>query len=209
MKGGEKKSFKVPNKNISANTVLNHNNIVNKFKKSKSMIKLRKRNVYKDERDNRGRLKSNISDLNNKVGVYFIYDERGRLIYIGHSTADLKSTIMRHFQTWNLSRFEQIQGVQRDRITYTKDSQKLKYKVQIYLTKGFDAYSLEQALIDKYRPRDNKEKIVAISERRRQNMLDRFEKAKASGRINGKISKMKYVDNELQCAFIDDSEIPF
>lgn len=210
MKGGEKKNFKVPNKNISANTVLNHNNIVNKFKKSKGMIKLRKRNVYKNERDKRGRLMSNINDLKDKKGVYFIHDEKGKLIYIGHSISDLKSTIMRHFQVWSLSRFEVLQGVQRDRITYTNDFQKLNYSVKIYLTKGIDAYALEQTLIEKYRPRDNKEKIAAISDRRKRNMLDRFEKAKASGKIEGKIGKMKYNEgNELEYAFIDDSEIPF
>lgn len=205
MKDGEIKTFAQPSESKTKANIKSHKNIISKFKNN-SMIKFRKTNVYKIEN---GNFRSNIDYLKDQTGVYFIYDDSGKLVYIGHSTSNLKKTIMRHFQQWSLSRFEELQGVSRDRITYTSNKQKRTYKVKAYITKKGDAYKLEQTLIEKYRPRDNKEKLSAISDRQKEVMLQRFENAKAAG-FKGKVKSMKYSkENELLSAKINDEEIPF
>ena len=218
MKGGEKKSFIVPNKNLSAKNILGYKNVINKFRKKNKnlMVNLKRRRVYQSFEN--GRFKSNISDLKGRKGVYQIFDEKNKRVYIGHSTSCLYSTILRHFQTWNQSRFEQLQKINRNRITYESKEQKLSYSVKVTLTNKIDAYPLEQTLIEKYRPRDNSEKISAINEKKKQRMIDRFNNAKSSRKNSlpkGKIKQFKYKNSsELEADSLgiegyDGKEAPF
>jgi hypothetical protein len=122
---------------------------------------LKKRRIYK------GDGLSNIKHLKGKSGVYFISNRVGDVVYIGHSKTNLYKTIHRHFQQWN--------DPQQQRKVY---SSKAPYSVKVYLANASDAYVLERDMILKYRPRDNKLKIKAALETRRNEVLRRFSKSK-------------------------------
>ena len=103
--------------------------------------------------------KSNISWAKNKSGVYQIFEKSRyandyELVYIGYSRSSLYKTILRHFQTWNDT--EQVK-----RISYANNLifNGYEYKVQItFIPKDNEkAYHTEMLLIDKFKPRDNKE----------------------------------------------------
>lgn len=87
--------------------------------------------------------RSNFRAYAGKSGVYIIR-ENGKVVYIGFSGKDLYKTMHRHFETWNAKQYV---------VTY-KGNRK-KYTVQIFLTAPAKAMVLEQALIAKYKPRDN------------------------------------------------------
>lgn len=81
----------------------------------------------------------------NQSGVYFIKSNRtGEIVYIGFSGSNLYKTITRHFQTWN--DFFQLRKV------YSKNN----YTIRVIFTHPKRAAILEQYLINKYKPRDNK-----------------------------------------------------
>lgn len=86
--------------------------------------------------------KTNLRGFKGKTGIYIIY-ERGKMVYIGHSTTDLYKTISRHFQSW--IDFRQVRAV------YPQSKQ---IKVRILLTAPQKAIRLEKKLIAKYQPRD-------------------------------------------------------
>lgn len=88
-----------------------------------------------------------LRDTDKQAGVYLIKSKRtGEIIYIGYSSSQLYKTILRHFQTWN--------DPQQERFTYSKGN----YLIRVILTTPRRAALLEQYLILKYLPRDNKNK---------------------------------------------------
>lgn len=52
--------------------------------------------VSKSASEQRNPFKEQVKDLNNKVGIYYIYNEQGEPIYIGNSK-DLQNSVNRHF----------------------------------------------------------------------------------------------------------------
>lgn len=87
---------------------------------------------------------TNIAASKGKTGVYFI-KEGGELVYIGHSTNDLYTTIMRHFHAG-----------QDDRVSNYNDRLfSENYTVRILYTTKKQAIDWENVLINKFKPRDN------------------------------------------------------
>jgi excinuclease UvrABC nuclease subunit len=79
-----------------------------------------------------------------KAGVYLIKSLRtGNIVYIGHSSSNLKKTLYRHFQEWNER--------QKQRITYGKYA----YEIRVIYTTPTRAPQIEKFLIQKFKPRDN------------------------------------------------------
>lgn len=93
--------------------------------------------------------------VRNVPGVYLIY-KAGTLRYVGYGSADVYKALYRHFQTWNDPR--------KERVTYVQ-LHDVRVRV-IYCKSGRKAAELERALIVKYRPQDNPDKL-------RQHSLDR------------------------------------
>lgn len=108
------------------------------------MYKSRAIQVYK------GESRSNISFAAGKCGVYQIFIS-GRLRYIGYSGTQLEKTILRHFQSWDDRTQVRVSYSKRDRANAT---------VRITLCRTpAQAQRLESALIIKYQPVDNPEKL--------------------------------------------------
>jgi len=83
----------------------------------------------------------------NKPGVYLIKSNRtGNTVYVGYSGTNVYKTMYRHFQNWN--------DPQQIRKVYNPGN----YKARVILTTGPRATDLEKYLIEKIRPRDNKNK---------------------------------------------------
>ena len=111
--------------------------------------------------------RSNIAYAKNKAGVYIIYNLQGQPVYIGYSAGQLEKTIMRHFQSWKDPR--QV------RVSY---ADKYAYKVRIVITTQQRAQALERALIIKYKPKDNPDKLQLYAPSSFENdMLNEFEEA--------------------------------
>jgi hypothetical protein len=112
-------------------------------------VKTRFRELYIKNKS--GNYKVNIPQLresDKQAGVYLIKSKRtGEIVYIGYSQTQLYKTVTRHFQTWNDS--------QQERYTYSKTN----YLIRIILTTPKRAALLEQYLINKIKPRDNKQKL--------------------------------------------------
>jgi hypothetical protein len=86
-------------------------------------------------------------------GVYVIKSKQsGKPVYVGYSTNNLKRTLYRHFQKWS-SKYQ-------DTTTYDP----AKYVVKIYRTGTKTANRYEKYLIDKLKPRDNKNKYPSLFE---------------------------------------------
>lgn len=101
-----------------------------------------------------GNYKTNLDNLRENpatAGVYLIKSDRtGKIIYVGYSATQLYKTIYRHFQTWN--------DRQQPRKTYNKTG----YTVRVIFTTKTRAALLESYLINKLKPRDNKDKLQLI-----------------------------------------------
>lgn len=87
---------------------------------------------------------TNISSTKGKSGVYFIKED-GKLVYIGHSTSDLYTTILRHFHAGQDKRVSNYN----DRM-FSKN-----YTVRVIYTTKKQAIEWESVLINKFKPRDN------------------------------------------------------
>lgn len=94
-----------------------------------------------------------------KRGVYLIY--RVRLLgepvlrYVGFSGVDVYKALYRHFQAWNDRMADR--GERGERITYSPPGS---YRVRVVYTRTkAEAVELERALILKYRPTDNPDKL--------------------------------------------------
>lgn len=97
--------------------------------------------------------KTNISKFKGKKGVYKIFENR-KLIYVGNSTSDLYKTIIRHFQKWT-------DPQQPKRLSYRSRLSKNDYRVEVSLIeKDSDIFNLEAILINKHKPRDNKDELI-------------------------------------------------
>lgn len=84
-----------------------------------------------------------------KAGVYFIKEQKsGKIVYVGHSTSQLKKTIYRHFQEW----YDKSRPAgDRQRLIYEKEG----YEVRFIESTAAQATRLEKYFIDKLQPRDN------------------------------------------------------
>lgn len=91
--------------------------------------------------------KTNFRYTFEKCGVYLIQNKKGKIVYVGESQSNLYKTMYRHFQNWTTS--QQVRAV------YPKQG----YTVRVVLTKRAEAPHLEMALILKYKPRDNPNKL--------------------------------------------------
>lgn len=94
--------------------------------------------------------KTNIGFTKDKAGVYII-TKNGRIVYIGYSATNLYSTILRHFQEWNDKRAT--------RVTYYDQMQRNDFKVRTIIATADRAAKLEKALILKFKPKDNTDKL--------------------------------------------------
>ena len=109
--------------------------------------------------------KTNIAHLQNKSGVYLIYNG-SQLRYIGMSGSNLYKTITRHFQSWT---------DHQERVTYPQSTN---YKVRIVTCTPAQAAKLERALIVKHKPVDNPNKyeqyILKLDDK---NIIEQYEEA--------------------------------
>lgn len=94
----------------------------------------------------------------NLPGCYLIYKDGTwdrELRYVGHSATDVYKALYRHFQVWNDRQVDA--GLRGERIVY-KVRNRIKVRV-IYCNTAAQARELEKALILKYRPVDNPDKL--------------------------------------------------
>lgn len=93
---------------------------------------------------------SNLNFANKRAGVYLIY-KSDVLRYVGYSGVNLYKTCTRHFQKW--SKKYGATGI----TYYGQDMSK--FKVRVILCTASRAEKLEKALIKKYKPKDNPDKL--------------------------------------------------
>lgn len=87
-----------------------------------------------------------------RPGVYLIF-RGGALVYVGFSSVDVYKAMYRHFQSWN------DPSRDRPRAVYPKGGNS---QVRVIYTNGpAQAARLERALIVRYRPADNPDKLEA------------------------------------------------
>jgi hypothetical protein len=87
-----------------------------------------------------------------RPGVYLIFRADG-LRYVGFSASDVYKALYRHFQAWNDNSRD------RPRAVYPKGGA-TRVRV-IYTNGGAQAARLERALIIRFRPKDNPEKLLS------------------------------------------------
>ncbi len=93
-----------------------------------------------------------------KSGVYLIF-KNSTLRYVGYSSYNVYKTLYRHFQSWN--------DPQQVRITYSPNDDEI--KVRVIYCNNTKAKKLESALIIRYEPKDNPDKLSNL-------IIDRSEK---------------------------------
>ncbi len=92
---------------------------------------------------------SNLNFATNRAGVYLIY-KNGKLRYVGYSAVNLYKTCTRHFQRWT----------KKYGIVTTYYGQNMNdFKVRVILCSAARAEKLEKALIIRYKPKDNPDKL--------------------------------------------------
>ncbi|MCA0381700.1 MAG: hypothetical protein LCH58_06035 [Bacteroidetes bacterium] len=94
-------------------------------------------------------------------------------MYVGHSKADVKKTLYRHFQLWtDIRQSTQRQAEGHDRVTYAGNDLS-RYTIKVYYTNsGKDAEVLEQLLIGSIKPRDNISKLMMFAPKEYAAMAD-------------------------------------
>lgn len=85
-----------------------------------------------------------------RPGVYIIKED-SKIVYVGKSGYNLYKTMYRHFQSWHHS--------QQDVVSYKNRLSRHRYTVRVVYTTANQANALEEALILKYKPRDNDQKL--------------------------------------------------
>lgn len=116
------------------------------------------------------------------AGVYLIKTKVGgkwKIVYVGMSASDVKKTLYRHFQTWTdrRSKWNETKKVW-DRVTYATDFSNADFLVKIIKTPtGDEARILEEALIKKLKPRDNRAKLSLYTEKQYKKMEEKYEEA--------------------------------
>ena len=93
---------------------------------------------------------SNLIFANKRSGVYLIYKD-GVLVYVGFSGVNLYKTCTRHFQEWS-SKWQRV-------TTYVNSLKYCKFQVRVILCSPARAARLEKALIIKWKPKDNPDKL--------------------------------------------------
>ena len=106
------------------------------------MIKSRFIKPYKKDNE-----RTSLPETMNRSGVYLIADKNGKIVYVGHSLSNLYKTMYRHFQSWKDWR--------QKRATFSRKT----HKVRIVFTTPKQAEKLEKALILKYKPKGNPDKL--------------------------------------------------
>lgn len=94
--------------------------------------------------------KTTFRNANKKPGVYLI-KENGEIVYVGYSGKNIYRTMYRHFQKWDHP-YQEV-------ITYNHSGVN-KYTVRVIFTTPQQAERLEAYLINKYKPRDNSNKLA-------------------------------------------------
>ena len=90
-----------------------------------------------------------------RPGVYIVR-KGDQVVYVGHSASNLYKTMYRHFQSWN-------DPAQR-RVTYV---QLKDISIRVIFCSASKAPVLEEALIIKYKPRDNYQKLELYTSKQR------------------------------------------
>lgn len=94
----------------------------------------------------------------NQIGIYIIY-RRGEIIYVGRSTWNLYKVFSRHFQTWNDEEKTWHKYAPQRKIhyhaLYSRNDNNLQARI-IYVKRKSDAELLEEKLLIKYQPKDNR-----------------------------------------------------
>lgn len=120
------------------------------------------------------------------IGVYLIH-ERTRdgltCVYVGKSNSDLKKTLYRHFQKWTDRRHPDRRHAEiYERVTYWakggfNDNERFAVRV-LFTDTNRRADLLEYALIKKYKPRDNTQKLDLYSEVDIKDLITDYKKRK-------------------------------
>ena len=109
------------------------------------------------------------------AGVYII-KKNGLVVYVGRSSADVKSTLYRHFQKWTDRR--SVWGKRNmlyERVTYDGQN-RANFTVKVIFTPtDFEANVIEHMLILKLKPRDNERKNDLYSSENIPRMQSRIE----------------------------------
>lgn len=105
------------------------------------MIKSRFKKAYNTQG------KTNFPHTTKKSGVYLIMNKKNEIVYIGFSGTNIYKTMYRHFQSWN--------DPTQVRATFPKKG----YKIRVVFTTPVKAHKLEKALILKYKPKGNPDKL--------------------------------------------------
>lgn len=84
-------------------------------------------------------------------GVYIIF-KKNEIVYVGYSGYNVYKTLYRHFQSWN----DPVQV----RVTYNKTDPNI--KVRVIYCNSRKAKNLESALIIKFEPKDNPQKLLNL-----------------------------------------------
>lgn len=95
--------------------------------------------------------RTNYKDAWQRSGIYLI-KENGKVVYVGHSQNNLYKTLYRHFQHW----YHKLQYV----VTYKGRMNQHRYTVAVEYLTSAQAVRKEHELLLKYRPRDNKAKLL-------------------------------------------------
>jgi len=103
--------------------------------------------------------------LFDRSGVYLIFGKNNKLVYVGHSKSDLYKTVLRHFQSWN------------DKTQFRAVYNRRTHSIRLISTTKAKAYNLESALIKKYKPKDNTQKLNLIPNPKDKRALSEMEKA--------------------------------
>jgi len=111
---------------------------------------------------------SNLNFATHRSGVYLIY-KNGKLRYVGYSGINLYKTCTRLFQRWTKK-----YGV----VTTYYGQDMSAFKVRVILCSSARAEKLEKALIIKYKPKDNPDKLKGYDLNRYEvNAYNEFEAA--------------------------------
>lgn len=105
-------------------------------------------------------------------GVYII-KEKDIVVYIGRSKSDVKKTLYRHFQVWTDLRYDKTKNYIA-RITYWNNNIN-DYEIKIITCNPEDACTLEELLIKRIEPRDNKLKAEKYGHKYKKIIKSKFE----------------------------------
>lgn len=112
-------------------------------------------------------------------GVYEI-KENGKLVYVGFASKDVKKTLYRHFQKWVDKRNPNTKAQTTiERVSYFMPGESLAaFTCRVtFCNTATQAAILEQVLIQKQHPRDNKLKIEVIARAQYERILEIYTKA--------------------------------